>query len=136
MMSIEPPVRGHECDCGNPKPYRAECCVRCGYLDHGIPHRQTNWRHKALVVSILRGTDGLSLTEICGALGLPATIHGTAHRSLHRTVSQLVRDGRLRRYERVEDSGKTCWVYILDGLDPRAWVRRVQGHSTGTQLST
>lgn len=112
--------RSPTCDCSAPKRPQDDQCARCAYLDG--PSRAPLQR---LVIDALRGTDGLSIHELCKA------VHGhfdaSVQRSMLRVVLQLLANGRVRRYwveRNVEGSqwgrysaqvGGAWWVYALDG---------------------
>lgn len=111
------------CECGNERSRNAQACKRCTYLD-GV-------REAAFVIDALRGTDGLSITEICALTGT------TYHEAMQRALKRLMRIGRVRRYWRETDAhlverspsrrkwgtrgGSGCWVYALDGATEREW---------------
>lgn len=100
-----------ECECGNAKSYGSIACLRCIYLD-GKRSKQAD------VIFALRGTDGLSLAELCTLVG------GSSSRGVRvgmkRTMGSLMRAGRVRRYWR-EDDGSDCWAYVLDGKTESEW---------------
>jgi len=124
------------CECGSPKPPGAECCDHCAYLD-GIDSRTDNL---ARVVHVLRGSDGMTLHEICEALGMDTSIRN-GRRSVWRWVKTLLERGRIRRYwsessvdvgEEAESfrNGKSkkehavgAWAYVLDGQTAEEWKR-------------
>lgn len=93
------------CECGNPRVQDAEGCERCCFLDGGSAGRlwQKRTPLRALVISTLRGTDGMTITELASALGGHTTNvrreRPLLYRSLHRIVTELMASGRLRRYE-------------------------------------
>jgi hypothetical protein len=120
------------CECGRPKGKDLGCCDRCSYLDNGAQVKH------GLVIAALRGTDGLSITELCHVLGIEAS-KDNGRAAMHRTLSVMIAHGRLRRYWR-ESEGDPVFVfrmqmarrarleavYALDGLDERAWRRRAR----------
>lgn len=78
-----------ECECGNRRDRRQEACRRCQYLDG----------RTALVmhaIMVLRGTDGLTISEICEAVYGRADEN--ARHSMRRIVVNLTSTGRLRKY--------------------------------------
>jgi hypothetical protein len=105
------------CECGNPKSNNSEGCRRCLYLD--------GRRRNAEVIRALRGTDGLSVAELCVA------VYGFASKRCYtvmsRMVATMVGNGRLRRYQQdasyaggasgwsAGKGGYTSWIYALDG---------------------
>lgn len=120
------PIRNATCECGNTKRPGKTACDRCTYLDGTLPSR-------ALVIAALRGTDGLSLRELC------VVMYGSYSRSkstgVLKLMQRLLAERRVRRYEQecdVFESGGFCdrgstgprWIYALDGLAERAWSRR------------
>lgn len=100
-----------ECECGNAKSYGSVACLRCIYLD-GKRSKQSD------VIHALRGTDGLSLTEICDLVNGGSS--AGARIGMKRTMGSLIRAGRVRRYWR-EDDGSSCWAYLLDGKTESEW---------------
>lgn len=122
----------NECECGGPKSARASACKRCLYLDG-------ERRIAGEVIAALRGTDGLSLREICEQVRGEQS--HSARTAMLRVVQVLMRKQRVCRYWREMDSheittersgiaarlkrgGNGCWVYILDGLTERQYARR------------
>lgn len=104
-----------ECECGRPKSSGARCCARCRYLDGETPHT-------GAVIDSLRGTDGMSLTEIVEAIDGVWSLSG--YRSVQRTCKTLLEQGRVRRYWCEQDAfyckgtgrqgaGDGHWVYAL-----------------------
>jgi hypothetical protein len=90
------------CDCGNPKPSdtRIEECGRCAFLDAGGRSHMRSGptaNRSPLVIAALRTSDGLTLTELCVALGAN-TDWTNGRRSMLRLVQRLMAAGRLRRY--------------------------------------
>ena len=95
---------------------RKQCCEHCAYLDGttGI---------QALMISVLRGTDGMSAGELC------AEIDGRDPSGMLRTLHTLMDAKRIRRYWREGDAVKRkafrgkvqnagnagYWVYRLSG---------------------
>lgn len=125
-----------ECDCGNPKSAKSEACERCIYLDGDGYERIP----LAVIISMLRGTDGMSLRELCIARGMN-TEKNNGQKVMRRYVALLIEQGRVRRYWRESDSeaysdiayfgsadnasrragGTGCWVYALDGATEQEW---------------
>lgn len=120
-----------DCECGRPKEIDLGACDRCLYLDGDETLR-------GKVIEVLRGTDGMNLRELCEELGMnPDNSYG--QRTLRRPLSELLDDGRIRRYwrendsvprlarvfgrsEEVEQSGAGGgWAYVLAGLTEREW---------------
>lgn len=119
----DPPRSRYECECGRRKSGEAKACPRCTYLDGGSAKQQ-------LVIAALRGTDGMSLRELC--LALYGQNGPNEARGMLKTVQTLARDRRIRRYWRedathttgarkmwgireVALAGGGCWVYTLHG---------------------
>lgn len=117
------------CECGAEKAVEAEACDRCSHLEgHGSP---------AIVIAALRGSDGLSLRELCESLGMNTDINN-GQRQMRRWVDMLLGASRIRRYWREDSSGGEstasyrngetrkqhaigCWAYALDGKTEREW---------------
>lgn len=95
------------CDCGARKSHRAIACHRCQYLDG-------RYALQAAVITALRGTDGMSVSDMCAELGF-AGVQGGPQRGVFRVLNTLVEQKRLRRYQSDTDSGRWCWLYALDG---------------------
>jgi hypothetical protein len=74
-----------ECECGTPKRRGSPACERCRFLDG----QHANY---ADVIAVLRGTDGMSVSEVAKATG-------RGRRSAFRVLKQLLASGRVRRYE-------------------------------------
>jgi hypothetical protein len=109
VMSAERKTK--ECECGQPKSYGSTACLRCIYLDGERPKQ-------AAVIYALRGTDGLSLVEICELVNGYST--HSVRTGMQRTMTSLMKVGRVRRYLR-DDEGANCWAYALDGKTESEW---------------
>lgn len=103
----------NKCECGKSKGLRARACQHCLYLD-GVTERN------ARIICALRGTDGLSVAEICDALGIENQ-NQNGNLAMRRTLRLLVKQGRIRQFWR-ESDGAVCgrrnsghWVFALDG---------------------
>lgn len=124
-----------KCDCGEPLIAGSDCCARCAHLD-GVRRSDA----AGGIINVLRGTDGLSLDELCTEL-LPDREKKSAWRQMHRWVHKLMGEGRIRRYWLESTNGslaidsyrsgkvrrenaKGCWVYTLNGATEREWRRR------------
>lgn len=113
------------CECGRERTPGSDACERCTYLD--------GTRDNAQIIDVLRGTDGLSVSEIAAVLG-------KKHKEgVQRSLDRLRRIGRVRRYWRDGDSYQVerrlfgqpkarvthaahgHYVYALDGLTERQW---------------
>jgi hypothetical protein len=103
-----------ECECGQPKSYGSVACLRCIYLDGAHPKQ-------AAVIYALRGTDGLSLIELCELVD--GHVSNSVRTGMQRTMTRLAKAGRVRRYWR-EDDGSSCWAYTLDGKTETEWSKR------------
>jgi hypothetical protein len=113
--TVNRPARLAFCECGALRPRGSQACARCAYLDGEDKGKFGE------IISVLRGTDGLSLKELASALGRKTT------RALQTSTKLLVQRGRLRRYWTELDcfetsssptgkgAGNGCWVYALDG---------------------
>jgi len=134
-----------ECECGRPKQRTLECCSRCRYLDVGSPvatpfaNGYTTGRH-AQIIAALRGTDGLTILELCRELGLN-TDNNNGRVSMLRTMKLLIKQRRVRRVWLEADvyeldparlgkaperlgrrrANQGSWLYLLDGLSEREW---------------
>lgn len=116
------------CECGRAKPKpTSKQCVQCRYLDEGTPPSDPpshNHGLRSLIVSTLRGTDGLSTREIMMALGRSTK---DQYLGILRCLHTLLRNKRVRRYWREDAVNNTyrqkvsqnyyasCWVYTLSG---------------------
>lgn len=127
------PPRSVPCDCGEPRAPGLDCCARCAHLD-GIGRRD----RAADVIEALRGSDGMSLRELCRVLGMDDSL-GNGTRSMWRWVKRLMDEGRIRRYWHEDSTASTehvesfrngdgekrgavgCWAYCLDGKTEREW---------------
>lgn len=78
-----------ECDCGEPKVESHEACDRCLFLDG-----RTTAPVQQLVIAALRVSSELTMTEL-----VEAVLNGKngAWRSMHRTLTDMLKDGRLQR---------------------------------------
>jgi CRP-like cAMP-binding protein len=103
-----------ECECGRPKKNYAFTCERCRFLDGGC----------SLEVKLI---------ECMRATNVPVTIvelaeySGSARRAVHRSVTKLVRSGRVSAIEMmitvahtvfdhgVRETGRTAMGYRLNG---------------------
>jgi len=89
------------CDCGNPKPSgKVEECGRCAFLDSGGRVQTLFGKvfdRQAHVIAALRTVDGMSLEDLCVAVGMDASVKN-GRRSMLRTVQRLMKSGRLSRY--------------------------------------
>lgn len=107
------------CECGAKKPSGTTGCARCRFLDGEHPEQAT-------LIGALRGTDGMSISELVDDLQrLPS--------ALSRSLALLLQSGRVRRYWREADPISTTqrgrngagqravrsngghWVYALNG---------------------
>lgn len=111
-----------ECECGNPKTPNSEACKRCTYLDGNTG--------SAYIIAALRGSNGMTIRELCEVLGLRYE-SGRGNAGVLRTCQRLERRGRVRRYwreidqhdvvrrvfghrrQRTHAGGSGCWVYVL-----------------------
>lgn len=102
------------CECGNRKSSNAAGCDRCIYLD------RPGHRLMALIICILRGTDGMTITELVAALeGINTDVASrrdqpNRQRSMLRTLQLLVADHRIRRYRRECDTVDMDFVHTRD----------------------
>lgn len=135
--------RGKRCECGTLKNPRLSSCDRCMYLDGGTL-RSMNGRPGAAkvdIISVLRCTDGMSLSEIAEETKRPA-------RSILRALRQMLECGRVRRFWREEmntyagrpiasyrngtskmgTGAVAAWAYALDGKTELEWARAQQEH--------
>lgn len=116
------PNRTNVCQCGNAKSSAAQACRECARLDGSKPRQ-------ALIIDTLRGTDGLSIREICEELD-GYVDHSGNYATAMRSLQSLIRDGRVRRFKRESngvsinvfgmhgvyaEQALTEWAYILDG---------------------
>lgn len=116
------------CECGTVKHPTSPTCQRCAYLDGST----TNM---ADIIEALRGTDGLTLREICEATGRDK-------RRMHDSLQALMASGRVRRYMVELDAvtarrgggldgwdvgvGASAWAYVLDGDARRVRVEEIR----------
>src|SRR5678816_3470413 len=142
MPAKEPLNHSVRCQCGEPKGNRDVCCSRCGYLDRGwIRGVDKPGTTKSAVIEALRGTDGLTLTELAAETEL-------LPRSILRSLRPMLDNGRVRRYWREDVNCNAgyqvssyrngtatlglgaiaAWAYVLDGMTEWEWSRAQQEH--------
>lgn len=120
------------CECGSEKAVDAETCDRCAHLDGSGT--------KARIITALRGSDGMTLKDLCVALGMNTDV-SNGRRQMWRWIKELTEESRIRRYwlEGSETSAETSesyrngkaqrqhavgsWAYLLDGKTEREWKR-------------
>lgn len=116
-----------ECECGRPKNINSVSCRRCRFLDGDGPRQ-------AAIISALRDSNGLSIAELCTALGRDSNDPSNGRRGVTMACVSLMKQGRLRRHWRESESaelvvsrfgmsvkkltvssgGAGHWVYVLD----------------------
>lgn len=118
-----------DCECGRPKEIDLEACSYCLYLD--------GEDRPGMIIAALRGTDGLTLRELCVELGMNSDI-GNGQRDIWRYVQRLMEQRRIRRYWREEvcptltkatgfagnaayRQARAGWAYALDGQTAKQW---------------
>lgn len=106
--------RSRTCECGKRKKRSEPACPRCAYLDYGGLRRGgPNCNKQMLVIALLMGTDGMSIRELCNAMGRGYSDNIPA---MQRTMDSLLEKRRVRRYPREGDEGGAWhWAYALDG---------------------
>lgn len=131
--SVTPKLRAR-CECGERISSDVTCCARCAHLD-GLDGKASI----GTVVAAMRGSDGMSLRELCEAVGINSDLNNGT-RQMWRWVQKLMESGRIRRYWR-ESSGDItkmesyrggtseradavgCWAYVLNGKSEEEWQR-------------
>ena len=111
--------RSETCDCGQDKGKYAEACESCSYFDGGTTNR-------AAIITAMRDSGAITLRD--AVIAVNGVYKRRLNRSVLRTLRDMERTGRIRRYwseeshaeERAVFSGTGvcgygCWRYTLSG---------------------